>query len=228
MVWMETNLLEAGGKESAWLETAASTATELLLSQLSPASVPSTLLDMASKAISGQVGEVIPGGHGFFSQECLNLSRAEKASLEADQALFKAVGESTFLVVWAAAGSTAPIFAGIVLGTTGLKYFFKRDEIASKKLWEDITTSMMKKYEKILLQAAKKNLQKESLINAIEQIRIEEFKVEEQKGESVIAKARDSANNTVKLTSGALVRLFIYVNTYLNLKVDQGTVTKET
>ena len=152
------------------------------------------------------------------------MSKAEKTKLKNEKALFKAVGESTFLFIWSAVGSAAPIVGGIVLITAGLTYILKRDKIASQKRWEEVTASMMAKYEAILEKVQAKKEARQLFYEGVEKVRIEEFRVQQEKNAIVIAEGT-SAGRKVALTPGALVRLYIYLDYFLNLKVDQDEYT---
>jgi hypothetical protein len=137
LLWMNKSLRGAWkadqSKDLTWLLDAASTLGQFAVGKIAPDLVPKDLLTKAATSFSGNAGELVPGGHGIFNTDALQMSAAEKEELKNEKALFKAVGEGTFLIVWVALGSTVPVLGGVVLITAGLNYLIKREKISSQK-----------------------------------------------------------------------------------------------
>ncbi|KAM0547812.1 hypothetical protein ACHAPJ_010158 [Fusarium lateritium] len=230
MLWMYKNLdalkNDPSQRDYSWILKAASTVGKFAIKNVSPTSVPTDALDKLARSMSRRAGGLAAAGHGVFNRDSLNLSAADQKRLALNKELFKSVGEGVFLVIWAAMGATAPVVGGIILVTAAINYLAKSDKISSEKRWEEITKSMMEKYKDILLNAELKQAKdKEAaamLIHGINEVRTEQFKIEQKRSNSVIAAAEDPVTKSlVKLTSGALVRLYIYLDYYLGIKLDK-------
>ncbi|KAJ4253319.1 hypothetical protein NW762_010474 [Fusarium torreyae] len=236
MLWMYNNLdalkNDASERDYSWVLKAASTVGKFAIKSVSPTSVPTDALDKLARSMSRRIGGLAAVGHGVFNRDSLDLSAADQKRLSLNEELFKSVGEGVFLVIWAAMGTAAPVVGGIILVTAAINYLAKSDKISAEKRWEEITKSMMGKYKDILLNAELKEAKdKEAaamLIQGINEVRTEQFKIEQKRASSVIAEAKDPATEKmVKLTAGALVRLDIYLDYYLELKMDRDETSNE-